>query len=64
MLGKLLVVEAELIHKVCGHLLDLVVRESLQKSSRIATGQLVGQVGVVYTCVCGCVCVCVVYLLQ
>ena len=25
MLGKLLVVEAKLIHKVCGHLLDLVV---------------------------------------
>lgn len=30
MLTKLLIVEAKLIHKICGHLLDLVIREGLR----------------------------------
>lgn len=29
MVGKLLIIEAKLIHKVSSHLLDLIVRKSL-----------------------------------
>lgn len=35
MISKLLIIEAELVYKVSGHLLDLVVRKCLKHTSQL-----------------------------
>lgn len=58
MISKLLIIEAELIHKVSCHLLDLVVRKGLKKKkniimNRISTQQLIrGAPNILNVCLC------------